>query len=62
LNSPPIYFTKNGRANSDDWSNFGPSNLKEDSYDDFAEFMSTVVKHFIDLGYNFNAISPVNEP
>lgn len=51
--------TKNGYA----WSNEGDgANLKEDCYDDFADFLATVTKHFEDEGYNITLISPVNEP
>ena len=58
-NSPLTIYTRNGKgyANGD-----GNSNLKEDMYDDYAEYLTTVVKHFKDKGYNFTHISPVNEP
>jgi O-glycosyl hydrolase len=59
-NTPPIYFTKNGKgcANSGETG----SNLNDDKYDDFAEFLATVGKHFTDAGYHVSYISPVNEP
>lgn len=57
--TPPVSMTKNGYA----WSNEGDkANLKEDCYDDFAEFLTVVAKHFEDEGYNITLISPVNEP
>jgi O-glycosyl hydrolase len=59
-NTPPVYFTKNGKG----FANSGESgcNLKDDKYDDFAEFMATVVDHFNTSGYNIQYISPINEP
>ena len=58
-NSPLVQFTKNGMGRSSGGSN---ANLKDDCYDDFAEYMAEVAKHFSDEGYNIAAISPVNEP
>ena len=59
-NSSPIYFTKSGKANTNnkDLS----CNLKDDCYDDFAEFLASTTKHFVDEGYNVTYIDPVNEP
>ncbi len=61
LNSPPVYFTKNGLA-----TNTGRDstyNLREDKYHDFARFMADVIdglkKHD---GISLNYISPLNEP
>lgn len=59
-NSAPVYFTKNGKALCD--ATTGDANLKDDKYDDFAEFLATSAKHFADQGYNISHISPVNEP
>lgn len=59
-NSPPIYFTKNGKANANN-QNIS-CNLKTTCFDDFAEFLATVAKHFADDGYNVTYIDPVNEP
>ncbi|MEZ3597461.1 MAG: xylanase [Paramuribaculum sp.] len=61
LNSPPVYYTKNGLATNT--GRDGTFNLQEDRYDDFARFMADVVqgleKHdSVTLDY----ISPVNEP
>ncbi len=58
-NSPLVQFTKNGEGRSD---NGGYANLKDDCYKPFAEYMAEVAKHFTDLGYNIDMISPVNEP
>ena len=59
-NSPPIYYTKNGKANANNQNI--TCNLKTTCYDDFAEFLATVTKHFVDEGYNVTYIDPVNEP
>ncbi len=58
-NTPPVYYTKNGKGYSDSGAS---SNLKDDCYDDFAKFLSTVAGHFTEQGYNISYISPVNEP
>jgi len=59
-NSPPIYYTKNGKANANNQNI--TCNLKATFYDEFAEFLATVAKHFADEGYNVTHIDPVNEP
>lgn len=61
LNSPPVYFTKNGLATNT--GRGGTYNLKESKYSDFARFMAEVTDglyrhHGILLEY----IDPVNEP
>lgn len=58
-NTPPVFMTKNGQGRSDSGAY---ANLKDDCYDDFADFLATVGKHFSDQGYNISYISPVNEP
>lgn len=58
-NSPLVQFTKNGKGFSAGGEN---ANLKDDCYDDFADYMAVVAKHFKDEGYNISHISPVNEP
>ena len=59
-NSAPVQFTKNGKA----FANAGEKgcNLNDNHYGDFATFLTTTTKHFIDEGYNITLISPVNEP
>lgn len=59
-NSAPVQYTKSGTAcNSNGlWS----ANLKDDCYDDFAEYLATVAEHFTNQGYPISYISPVNEP
>lgn len=60
-NSPLVQFTKNGKGynSPDTWHN---SNLKDDCYDAFAEYLANVAQHFESEGYNVTHISPVNEP
>jgi len=59
-NSPPVYYTKNGKA----WSGGGSStNLRDDRFEDYATFLAMVLKELnlrdeLDIKY----ISPVNEP
>lgn len=62
LNSPPRFYTKNGRTNSDNTYRGGPTNLKADHYMLYADFITTVLKHFSDSGITFAQVSPVNEP
>lgn len=59
-NTPPVQFTKNclGFKLERDYK----TNLKEDKYDSYAEFLVNVLKHFKNKGLNFNYICPVNEP
>lgn len=59
-NTPPVFYTRNGLGFSPgDWK----SNLKEDCYDDFADFLVTSAEHLcFDEGLNITHISPVNEP
>lgn len=59
-NSAPVYFTKNGKANANGQTI--SCNLKDDCYDDFAEFLATTTEHFVGEGYNVTFIDPVNEP
>ena len=59
-NSAPVHMTKTGKANANN-QNIS-CNLKDDCYDDFAEFLATVTRHFTDEGYNVTYIDPVNEP
>ena len=61
LNSPPVYFTKNGLATNT--GRGGTINLREDCYDDFARFMATALKGIEQHdGIHFDYICPVNEP
>lgn len=58
-NSPLVQWTRNGLGFSQSGSK---ANLKDDCYDDFAEYLVDVAKHFVGEGYNVTHISPVNEP
>jgi O-glycosyl hydrolase len=60
-NSPPYWMTKSGCSAG----NFqgGVSNLKDDMYDDFADYLTEVTKYYHDsLGVTFHTIDPFNEP
>jgi O-glycosyl hydrolase len=59
-NSPPWWMTKSGCASG---SVDGSNNLKDDYYDDFANYLTDVVKHLHDsLGLEFRTLEPFNEP
>jgi len=60
INSPPVQFTKDGLGYKLDKDYV--SNLKEDKYSDYANFIAEVIKHFDEKNLHFNFISPVNEP
>ena len=52
--------TKSGCASG---STDGSNNLKDDSYDAFADYLTEVVKHFRDSwGVTFRTLEPLNEP
>ncbi|WP_304942548.1 glycoside hydrolase family 30 protein [Vallitalea guaymasensis] len=60
-NSPPYWMTYSGcsAGNTFPWDD----NLKEDYFDDFADYLTEVVKHFRDeWGITFRTLSPINEP
>lgn len=59
-NSPPYWMTKSGCASG---SSDGSNNLKDDSYDAFADYLTEVVKHYRDaFGITFRTLEPLNEP
>ena len=58
-NSPLVRWTHNGQARSDQGAS---SNLKDEHYQDFADYMAQVASHFTKQGYNVSHISPANEP
>ena len=61
LNSPPVYFTQNGLATNT--GRGGTLNLREDCFDDFAQFMATAMRGLEEHdGIHIDYISPVNEP
>lgn len=59
-NSPPVYYTSNKKGYSASGSY---SNLSEEHYGDFADYMASVAAYFKqNKNIFFNYISPVNEP
>jgi O-glycosyl hydrolase len=58
-NSPPIQFTKNGKAYS---SSGDEANIAADHYVDFSNFLVDVLKEFNAKGLPLDYISPFNEP
>lgn len=62
-NSPLERLTKNGKA----YGNVATggektSNLPEENYREYAEYVMDVVEHFVSEGYPIKYISPINEP
>jgi O-glycosyl hydrolase len=59
-NSPPYWMTKSGCASG---NTDGSNNLKDDSYDAFADYLTEVVKHYRDtFSITFRTLEPLNEP
>ncbi|MBN1130897.1 MAG: hypothetical protein JXA71_18050 [Chitinispirillaceae bacterium] len=59
-NSPPWWMTISGCSAG---NVNGADNLKTDYFDDFADYLTEVVKHFRDAwGITFHTIGPFNEP
>lgn len=59
-NSPPYWMTESGCASGND---DGSNNLKSDAYDDFADYLTEVVRHYKDeYGVVFRTLEPLNEP
>jgi O-glycosyl hydrolase len=59
-NSPPVFFTINGLACRT--QEVPSANLKDDCYDDFAEFLAQVALYYAGRNTPLHYISPVNEP
>jgi len=60
VNSPPVWLTKNGRANSDEGNTV---NLPKENIPEFSEFLVYVTKNIQkNDGVLFDYLSPVNEP
>lgn len=60
-NSPPYYMTNSGCSSGN--TDGGKNNLKDDCYDDFAEYFAAVCEHFQkDWGVNIHSVAPMNEP
>ncbi len=58
-NSAPVYLTDNGFAYCTPDSE---TNLSEENYQAFADFIVTCAEHFIEEGYDVTCVSPINEP
>ena len=58
-NAPLVHYAKNGKG-------YAPtkyeSNLREDCYDAYADYLVDVTEHLMEKGYNIPYISPINEP
>lgn len=60
-NSPPYYMTKSGCSTGG--SDPNKNNLKDDCYDDFAEYLATVCEHYEkDWGVKVDSVEAMNEP
>ncbi len=60
-NSPPYWMTKSGCSAG--YFSGGVANLRDDMYDEFAEYLTEVVKYYHDsLGITFHTLDPFNEP
>lgn len=60
-NSPPYWMTVSGCSAGSVEGNV--TNLKTDMYDDFADYLTEVVRYYHDsLGITFNYVEPFNEP
>jgi O-glycosyl hydrolase len=57
-NSPPVFMTKTGKAFAKD----GVSNLSEENYGAFGEYLAQVIKGLGEKGLKVDYVSPVNEP
>lgn len=61
LDSPPVYFTQNGLATNT--GRGGTINLRDDCYDDFADYLAKAVKGLQEHhGIHIDYLCPVNEP
>lgn len=58
-NSPLVQYTINGKGYA---PTDNASNLREDCYDDYADYLVDVTEHLMDKGFNIPYISPINEP
>lgn len=60
-NSPPYYMTKSGCSSGN--TDGGKNNLKDDQYDDFAEYFANVCDHYKNVwGVDIQSVAPMNEP
>lgn len=56
----PTFWSLNGKAYAATQN--GTINLKPEKFDDYAKFMTNVLKHFEEIGIHFDYLSPINEP
>ncbi|MEO1012461.1 MAG: glycoside hydrolase [Bacteroidota bacterium] len=60
VNSPPVVYTKNGKAYSEDGNS---ANIASDNYEKYADFLVAVLKNVEEkTGVHFDYLSPFNEP
>ncbi len=60
-NSPPYYMTNSGCTSGN--RDAGKNNLKDDWYDEFADYMAEVCAHYEnDWGVHIQSVEPFNEP
>ena len=60
-NSPPFYMCKSGCSTGN--TNPGANNLKDDMYDDFADYLAEVCYHYEhDWGVDIQSVEAMNEP
>lgn len=64
FNSPPSSMTKNGKTSSDPSGREDVfiSNLREDCYEAFADYVADVTELYINAGVPVRYVSPINEP
>lgn len=64
MNSPPSTMTKNGKTNADKSGieKVYLSNLREDCYEQYAEYVADVTELYIEAGVPVKYVSPINEP
>jgi O-glycosyl hydrolase len=58
--TPPRRLTRNGLTNGTDGE--GSTNLKDGAESAFAQYLVDILKHYLDEGYSFTHVSPINEP
>ena len=59
-NSPPWWMTKSGCSSG---NTNGATNLRENAYADFADYLTEVVRHYRDADHLvFRTLEPMNEP
>ncbi len=60
-NSPPYFMTNSGCSSGA--NNANDDNIKDDCYDDFAQYLANVASYINnEMGITVNSVSPMNEP